>query len=261
MRAKKGSFQQKSVINNSYQWILVIGMSFVFMSCAHSPKMRDSKRSGFFDVLEGKKNSKPLTQKAVIADSSTEDSNFPQLKKERVYSKAVSPKKRRVLSSLDTPLPLEDDKKNISNDFKMQWPLKEVEILSGFGYRGRHFHEGVDLRAAMRTSVHAAHDGSVLFQGRLHGYGKVLVLRHASGVSTVYAHVSSFNVKKGQDVKMGDKIATSGQSGRATGPHLHFEIREKIQSVDPLKYLDRDNVVVRKEANLAGVPDSVSLSE
>jgi len=117
---------------------------------------------------------------------------------------------------------------------KWQWPLQDTEISSPYGERGRKFHQGVDLRAHVGTSVEAASDGEVVYVGsKIRGYGRMVVLKHQDGFYTVYAHHSKNLVKMGQRVAMGDRIALSGKSGHAIGAHLHFELRRGAQSIDP----------------------------
>jgi murein DD-endopeptidase MepM/ murein hydrolase activator NlpD len=82
--------------------------------------------------------------------------------------------------------------------------------------------------------VTAAQAGTVLYVGWMTGYGNVVVLDHGGGVSTVYAHLSSFVVQPGQAVERGQVIARVGSTGWSTGPHLHFEVRQDGQPVDPL---------------------------
>ncbi len=120
----------------------------------------------------------------------------------------------------------------------LEWPLRDPQITSSFGKRGREYHEGLDLRASAGTPVYAAQSGVVLYaQEGIHGYGKLIVIRHVGKLSTIYAHNSKINVKRGQRVYKGQQIAFSGQTGHVTGPHLHFEVRNGFSSVNPLKYL------------------------
>ncbi len=125
-----------------------------------------------------------------------------------------------------------------STDFELPgewiWPLKSVEVSSHYGQRGRKFHQGVDLRASIGTPVLAANDGTVVYVGsRIRGYGRMVVIKHDHQFYSVYAHHSKNLVKVGKVVKKGEKIALSGRSGRASGPHLHFEIRRGVESFDP----------------------------
>lgn len=115
-----------------------------------------------------------------------------------------------------------------------QWPLNQVSVSSDFGQRGRKFHQGIDLRASIGTPVLAASDGEVIYVGnRIRGYGRMVVLKHADNIFTVYAHNSKNLVRSGQVVKGGQVIAKAGRSGRASGPHLHFEIRQGTLSYNP----------------------------
>jgi murein DD-endopeptidase MepM/ murein hydrolase activator NlpD len=125
-------------------------------------------------------------------------------------------------------------------DVTMSWPLKEVQITSPYGQRGNEFHEGVDLRAAVGTPVYAAHAGHVLYAGgKLHGYGNMIVIKHSSGIATIYAHNSKLVVRQGQWVRQGTLIAYTGNTGHSHGPHLHFEIRDGVQAVNPMKLLPK----------------------
>lgn len=121
-------------------------------------------------------------------------------------------------------------------------PARSAEsapVTSRYGWRtdplnGQpRFHAGVDLRAAYGQDVRAATDGVVTFAGEKPGYGLVVVVSHGSGLETRYAHLSSTTVTEGTSVDAGTIIARSGTSGRATGPHLHFEVRQDGQAVDP----------------------------
>ncbi|MBK9033920.1 MAG: M23 family metallopeptidase [Myxococcales bacterium] len=110
---------------------------------------------------------------------------------------------------------------------------------SGFGWR-RHpilryvkFHKGTDFRADRGTPVYAAGTGVVAFAGVKGGYGKVIFLDHGGGVVTRYAHLSSIDVKVGLAVAGNTRIGRVGSTGRATGPHLHFEVRLDGRAVDP----------------------------
>jgi len=121
----------------------------------------------------------------------------------------------------------------------LRWPLGVgVVVSSPFGVRGGRPHEGIDLAAPTGTPVFAAADGSVAYAGNgIRGYGNIVVIRHAAAVLTVYAHNSVVLVSRGQPVRAGDRIALVGQSGRATGPHLHFEVRVGEIATNPLPML------------------------
>jgi len=116
------------------------------------------------------------------------------------------------------------------------WPVRG-ELTSGFGTRHGRPHEGIDLAAARGVPIRAAEAGKVIHSGRLGDYGRVVILKHAGNYRTVYAHTQKTYVKTGEFVEKGEKIATVGSSGRATGPHLHFEIRTRDVARDPLHFL------------------------
>jgi murein DD-endopeptidase MepM/ murein hydrolase activator NlpD len=117
-------------------------------------------------------------------------------------------------------------------------PLRDMQITSRFGMRGGDFHEGIDLRAPVGTPVHAVEGGTVAYAGsRISGYGRMVVVKHGSGLATLYAHNSRLLVRAGQKVARGQRIALSGKSGRATGPHVHFEVRSGLVALDPAEVL------------------------
>lgn len=95
------------------------------------------------------------------------------------------------------------------------------------------YHRGVDLRAAYGEPIGAADAGTVVFAGEQRGYGQTVVVEHAGGVRTRYAHLSSLMTEAGAEVKAGDAIGRAGRSGRATGTHLHFEVTQHGRPVDP----------------------------
>lgn len=113
----------------------------------------------------------------------------------------------------------------------------------GFGMRthpiyGRRIpHRGLDIAAHTGTPIRASRKGVVTFSGWLEGYGKVIVVKHAGGWSTRYAHCSKLSKKKGQRVKKGEKIAEVGSTGLATAPHVHFEVRKHGVPQDPLRHI------------------------
>ncbi len=119
---------------------------------------------------------------------------------------------------------------------RFRWPVKG-RLTSRFGLRGNRPHEGIDLGAPQGTPIYAAEAGRVIHSGRFGAYGKVVILKHVGAYRSVYAHARSLFVEKGDFVEQGQKIAEVGATGRATGPHLHFEIRRGEIAHDPLAYL------------------------
>lgn len=116
------------------------------------------------------------------------------------------------------------------------WPM-DGEIFSGFGIRNGRRHDGIDIAAKAGTAIKAAADGKVAFSGKLAGYGNTVIIRHPDKFFTVYAHNSRNEAKKDEKVKKGDVIARVGSTGRATGPHCHFEIRHGQKARNPLFFL------------------------
>ena len=115
-------------------------------------------------------------------------------------------------------------------------PVDRNQVYSHYGYRSRfkRNHHGVDLKALVGDTVRAAFSGVVrTVKYERGGYGFHVVIEHDYGVRTLYAHLSRFLVKEGDIVRNGQPIALSGNSGRSTGPHLHFEIRVAGRSIDP----------------------------
>jgi murein DD-endopeptidase MepM/ murein hydrolase activator NlpD len=123
------------------------------------------------------------------------------------------------------------------------WPV-QGEVSRGFEQNATRRHDGVDIVASRGTSIQAAADGEVIFSGwGPGGYGRIVILQHQAEVVTIYAHNHDNLVRLGQRVRQGEPIATVGQSGRATGNHLHFEVRHKAVPIPPDKFLPRPSNV------------------
>ncbi|HEV2558523.1 MAG TPA: peptidoglycan DD-metalloendopeptidase family protein [Microvirga sp.] len=121
----------------------------------------------------------------------------------------------------------------IATDFR--WPARG-RIIAGFGANGGN--EGINIAVPEGTPVKAAEAGTVTYAGdEVKGYGNLILVRHDNGYVSAYAHNSALQVKRGERVKRGQVIATSGQTGNVTSPQLHFEIRKGQTAVDPTKYL------------------------
>ena len=141
-------------------------------------------------------------------------------------------------------------------DAPNMWPI-EGPIASSFGQREDPFkgegafHSGLDIDAPYGTPVRAAGDGDVLDESMGSGYGRQVVLNHGHDLKTVYGHLSSVAVVPGQHVIRGQVIGYVGQSGRATGPHLHYEVRVHNVPVNPHKYLHTTYQQVAMEGGAA----------
>jgi murein DD-endopeptidase MepM/ murein hydrolase activator NlpD len=125
-------------------------------------------------------------------------------------------------------------------------------ITSKFGLRrdpvhGQHrHHQGIDIAAPRGTPIEAAATGTVVFAGRQRGYGKTVIVELPDGRRTRYAHADKLMVGAGDEVRAGQVIATVGSTGRATGPHLHFEVTENGRAVNPLQVLAKDSTLARR---------------
>ena len=118
------------------------------------------------------------------------------------------------------------------------WPA-EGRVSSLFGPRGHTHHDGIDIAAPEGTPVYVVADGTVIFSGALRGYGNTVIVEHRSGLTTVYAHNRENLVQNGVHVHRGETIANIGQTGKTTGPNLHFEVRRNKVARDPLAFLPK----------------------
>lgn len=138
------------------------------------------------------------------------------------------------------------------------WPVKGW-LTAGFGHRRspftgqRQMHEGVDISNSAGTPIIAPADGIVTYTGPLGAFGNVVSLNHGNKISTFFAHLQQHKVTQGQRVRRGDVIGLVGATGRATGPHLHYEIQINEVSVDPTKYvIDSETVKLLGNGEPAG---------
>jgi len=158
----------------------------------------------------------------------TDDTGKPVLTDEQLYSKYDN-----YLTSLVANVSL----------VPMGYPHMS-SLTSFFGYRanpfdfGEHeFHPGIDFKGKIGDLVKCTASGKVTFTGREGGYGNCIHIQHTSSLETWYGHLSRISVREGQYVSVGDVIGRIGETGRATGPHLHYEIRKNGRPVNPAQYL------------------------
>lgn len=170
----------------------------------------------------------------------------------------------RRYSSPDTKNPSGTNSKKLPAHNLMTKPVAEGRLTSGHGYRldpfgkrKRQHHNGVDYAAPIGTSVFAAGDGVITKFYKSKSYGNYVRIEHSNGFSTAYAHLESFSkaVKSGHKVERGQVIGYVGNTGRSTGPHLHFELIHKGQFIDPLLFEKTAEKTAKKTA------DSPQLSE
>lgn len=122
------------------------------------------------------------------------------------------------------------------------WPVNGY-LTDSFGTRGNPFggggsemHEGQDIAASWGAPVHSTADGLVVYAAARSGYGNIVVIYHGNGLSTRYGHLSQIGVKEGQRIHRGDEIGRVGSTGRSTGPHCHYEVRQNDVPLNPAKY-------------------------
>jgi len=132
---------------------------------------------------------------------------------------------------------------------KTYWPVNWEGVTSGYGVRfhpvlGRYIkHKGIDLRAQVGDKVHTFDSGRVTFSGYMSGYGNLVIITHGGGIETRYGHLDKIYVVQGENVKKGSVIGSAGATGRVKGPHLHFEVRNGGNDINPMKYIKTSKVV------------------
>jgi murein DD-endopeptidase MepM/ murein hydrolase activator NlpD len=169
-----------------------------------------------------------------------------------------------IARMLEDSMPAEDAGTNQEPTPKMRTPAPKLsgqipgDVTSGFGRRsdpidgGSKYHTGVDLRAPEGSPIRVAAGGIVKNAGPRGGYGNAVEIDHGNGLTTLYAHASELLVTKGQKVTEGQQVGRAGMTGRATGPHLHFEVRVNDHPVDPTRALN--SYRERAEDTNAGKP-------
>ncbi len=131
------------------------------------------------------------------------------------------------------------------NDFEpgqFVWPVPgSKRISSKYGYRRGKPHDGIDIAASSGTHIISSADGEVVYStNKIRGYGNMIVIKHMDDYFTVYAHNRKNFVSKGQKVHQGQVIGQVGNTGRSTGPHLHFEVRKKDRKLNPITFVGHE---------------------
>ncbi|MDQ2662626.1 MAG: peptidoglycan DD-metalloendopeptidase family protein [Candidatus Eremiobacteraeota bacterium] len=172
--------------------------------------------------------------------SASEESNLEALIQEKARADAAAAAAaaaaRRAAGGIAAVTP------PTSSPGALSWPVTGV-ITSPFGYRhspfggGTEFHQGLDIGAAMGTTITAPAGGTVIMAQWYGGYGNYILIDHGGGMSTGYGHLSQIFVAVGQAVQKGQAVGAVGSTGASTGPHLHFEVRINGKPVDPAGYL------------------------
>ena len=181
--------------------------------------------------LKGYENTKLITETAQKIDQLSRELYVQSKSFDEVYKLAKN--KAKMLASIPGIQPISN--KDLTR------------IASGFGYRIHpiyktlRMHEGIDFTAPVGTPIYATGDGKVeRLKGNMGGYGNVVVINHGYGYETLYAHLSKVIVRPGHTVKRGEIIGYVGNTGRSTGPHLHYEVRKNQKPINPIHFFYQD---------------------
>lgn len=184
-----------------------------------------------YNELEGFDNSDLIIETAAQLDALSKRIYVQSKSYDDLINMAVN--KEAMVSSIPAIQPISNkDLKRTASGWG--WRIHPI-------YKIRKFHYGMDFTAPTGTEVYATGDGKVVgISKSRRGYGNKVVIDHGYGYKTLYGHLDSFNVKKGQKVKRGDVIAFVGNTGVSTAPHLHYEVRQNDKLVNPLNFYFND---------------------
>lgn len=133
-----------------------------------------------------------------------------------------------------------DKKPTPKGNVELAWPTVPTARMTRGFKSGRRPHDGIDLAAPIGTPIFASHSGTVMYAGaEFSGYGNVVIIESENGWISLYSHCHRIHVSEGDQIELGEKIATIGNTGNARGAHLHFELRRGRKPVDPLRYFSK----------------------
>jgi len=216
---------------NNSDWVGIVGIPL-------------GKKPGDYKLVIHSLDKAPLMENITVAKR-----NFPVtdlvitpqlLQKGYTVKKIVSTIENKENKLLNKVLHIFTPKAYITKPFI--YPLLKINVVAPYGdiRKSKNYsiqHLGVDLEAPVGTAVLAANDGKIVFERNMPDYGNTMVIDHGLGVYSLYLHLSHFNITTGRLVKQGDAVALSGDTGYVTGPHLHFSIKVRGASLDPLKFI------------------------
>ena len=180
-------------------------------------------------LTEGKSEIKQLVQHIKLT-------NGKVIERKTITENIIQKMEPKTIAKGTKKLVVASSKSKISSTLGR--PAKKFIVFSRFGKRGSGFHTGIDLSMPQGSPIYAAEDGTVVFSGNQGTYGLVITIDHGNGIKTLYSHNSKNLVTVGTNVEKGQLIAKSGQTGRATGPHLHFEVRKNNIPMNPERFLN-----------------------
>ncbi|GBD03435.1 Murein hydrolase activator NlpD [bacterium HR19] len=205
------------------------------------PENKDKKNAGDESDIKDESYERSLTLSA-LHKTKQDDNLISDEKDASRKEKANSSDKKippKIESKGSVKLNLASADRTRSGRLSFIPPVKG-KVISNFGDRNGREHKGVDISAPEGTDILAAEDGVVIFSGFLKGYGNVVIIKHEGDYFTVYAHNKYNTVKENEFVKRGQVIGKVGQTGNATTPHLHFEVRRGTKPLNPLDFLSID---------------------
>ena len=241
---KKFGFRQWDLF-----WILILGC-WILTSCSTSY----DARGVFHRTREGETLVWVAKAYGVELQDLAEMNNIQQMNQELVPGEKLYipskkddrykklPFEKQIAESLEGSSVARRGKKKISKENiytdhdRFIWPVPG-KVMSPFGIRHGRRHDGIDIKAGSGTIIRAADNGKVVYAGSMRGYGNLILVRHKDDFFTAYAHNKKNGVKEGKKVKKGEMIGQVGRTGRATGSHLHFEVREGEKARNPLFFL------------------------
>lgn len=196
-------------------------------------------KSGHYILINKSDTIERLSQQYAVSEASIINANGG--KKIREGEWIIIPLNRGIVSFLNDDSLDFSDYTAVSSSSSSQylWPVPASRRISSyFGKRGYSNHNGIDIPARTGSHVLSSTNGKVIYSGNgISGFGNLVIIAHGNGMSSVYGHLHKRFVKKGDKVYRGQVIAQVGNTGRSSGPHLHFEVRKKDQAVNPMAYL------------------------
>ncbi len=202
----------------------------------HSSSFNDKNNKLFADGIRLKMDMSVLDE--AEASRTFDTSEIPA---DELYGGIWTNNHVNIYGSLNAPTSYKVDLSNFTMPH-------EGYMTSNFGTRRRRYHNGIDIKVQIGDTIYAAFDGKVrVTQYERRGYGKYVVMRHPNGLETVYGHLSKFLVKEDEYVMSGQPIGLGGNTGRSTGPHLHFETRFLGKPINPNFIIDFDNKVCHRD--------------